>query len=243
MKKSNLILIIFVAVCIVAIFGTIIASRIVLTSDSWVVGSSSGGSTVLASSQSTTEVIEVEDFTGVATSGSWEIEIRHGSGYLVEVKAPENIHKHLDIWIENGDLRFQMSSDTRFRGSYKPAVVITMPLLYRVTSSGLLELTFAGFDGELFSLHSSGVSTITGEDSSFEFLSIEADGVANLTFEDTFAGGAYVDMGGVGSALLNLGPGELKGRLGGVYQLSYRGTPSLVDVDAGGLAKVSRIGG
>ncbi len=241
MKKSNRIIIVLVAVCALVITGVIIASRFVITSDRWLTRSVNHGTAVFASSEMITKEIDIEDFVGLVTAGSWEVAIQHAPEYRVKVTAPKNIHEYLDIGVEGKELHFGMKPGTRFRGSYKPVVLITMPFLEGIASSGQLELTFDGFNGELLSLHSSGVVTAKGKNSTFSLLKIEADGVANLELEGAYAESAHIDMGGVGRAMLNLGTGELTGSLGGVYQMTYKGTPSLVDVDTGGLSKVSQI--
>ena len=240
MKKSNIIIIIVIAACALAITGAIIASRFVITKDDRPAGSADDGTVVFASTEMVTEAIDTEHFSLLQTSGTWEIAVEHGDTCRVEVSAPNNIHEYLDIGAEEGELRFSMKSSMRYRGSYKPVVVVTMPLLEGIDSSGQLELTFDGFSGETLSLNTSGVATVEGKDSSFGLLVIEASGVSNLDPETVYAESARIDLGGVGNAVLNLGGGDFTGSLGGVYQLTYSGTPSSVDIDTGGLSSLSR---
>jgi hypothetical protein len=241
MKKSNRIIIILIAACGLFITGGIVASRFIITSSDWLVGSAGNGSTVVVSSEMATEVIDAEDFINIVTAGSWELTIEHGSEYLVKMTAPKDLREYLEIFVDGRELHFSVTPGTRFSGSHKVAIEITMPFLEAIISTGQLELAFDGFNGDLLSLYSSGVITAWGENSSFSDLKIETKGVANLKLDEVLAERASINMSGAGSASLNIGAGELTGSLGGVCQLTYTGTPSLVEIDAGGLSMVSRL--
>ena len=239
MKLSNKILLSAIAGIVVVTLGMVLASRFVFKSiieKDW----EEIRSQLIESGEYVKRSFDVRDFIGVETAGVFDVTIKQGADYGVEVVVEEAFERYLEVEKQGTILVMDLTQNTKSRATTEVRVDITMPVLNLIKSSGGLSVRFDGFSEGRLSLESSGAVEATGTNGAYRELRVRTSGAANIDFRGIQVTTADVRMSGAGNAEIAIDGGKLEGDLSGVGKLVYYGSPESVDVDTSGLAKVTK---
>jgi hypothetical protein len=239
MKSSNKILLWAIAGIIVITFGLVLASRFVFKSvveKDWV----EIRSELISSGEIVKRSFDVRDFVGVETAGAFDVTIKQGADYSVEVEIEEAFEKYLEVEKQGTILVMDLTENTKSGATPMVRVDITMPVLNLIKSSGGLDVRFDGFSEGRLSVETSGAVEAKGTNGTYRELRIRTSGAANIDFRGIQVTTADVRMSGAGNAEIKIDGGKLEGNLSGVGKLVYYGSPESIDVDTSGVSKVSK---
>lgn len=239
MKSSNKILLGAIAGLVVVTFGLVLASRFVFKSiveKDW----EEIRSELVSSGELVKRSFDARDFIGVETAGVFNVTIKQGADYGVEVEVEEAFERYLEVEKQGTILVLDLTENTKSGATPEVRVDITMPVLNLIKSSGGLSVNFDGFSEGRLSVESSGAVEATGTNGTYRELRIRTSGAADIDFRGIQVTTADVRMSGAGSAVIKIDGGKLEGNLSGVGKLVYYGSPETIDVDTSGLAIVTK---
>ncbi|MBN2048939.1 MAG: DUF2807 domain-containing protein, partial [Spirochaetales bacterium] len=159
MRTSNKILIILAAVILVGLI--ILAASFRGFAGRVMKDAPPEGTGVTGSGARVERTYEVEDFTGIESSGGWEVVVTQGNRYEVKVTAPENIHDVLRISRKGDNLVLGFEPGYTVSNA-RTSAVIYMPELRRLSGTGGTAFTFNGFSGERLDIEIAGGATLHG---------------------------------------------------------------------------------
>jgi len=181
---------------------------------------------------------DVEGFTGIESSGGWEVTVTRGDRYEVRIFASEDIHEILRIRGKGDDLILGIMPGNTVQDARLIAEIV-MPDLDRIAASGGLSCRFSGFSGDRLDIEVSGGADIRGNDGRYENVDVNISGAANVDLDNMRVVNADVNLSGAGNIELTMAGGVLTGSLSGAANLTYYGTVSRLDVDKSGIASIN----
>lgn len=181
----------------------------------------------------------IQGFRGIDINGAWEIELRQGASYSVEISYPEKWEEALIVGKRNERLLLDVETGYEFPGRPFKALV-TMPGLERVYAAGGFKLEFSGFNESNMAIELAGAGRISGYDSVFGSARLILAGAGELDLWECQVENADVALSGAGRVALTMTGGELSGRLSGLGSIEYRGPISRDSVKISGLGSVER---
>ncbi|GHU70199.1 DUF2807 domain-containing protein [Clostridia bacterium] len=158
----------------------------------------------------------VDEFDRIVFSGAGEVTIKFADRYSVIVTADDNTQQHIKMNAEDGVLTISM--DVKTVRATKLSIDITMPTLTAIDMEG--------------------AGSITLGDGSADNLAVKLSGVGSIDATRYQIKNASVNLEGVGT-LKVWATESLSGKLSGVGQLVYKGSPTL-NVDHEGLGNIVR---
>lgn len=181
---------------------------------------------------------DLKDFNTIEFVGAWNVEIKQGSAYKVEVEGPGNLL---------GEIEFnQKGKDLTARNNYKGGfgkdtftIRMTIPELEGITIAGGADLTFDGFTGETLTVTLAGAGRIRAFDSEYKQLNVICAGAGQMDFTDLKSRDADINLSGAGEVLVNMDGGELSGSISGMGSVKYEGRVSNESMRVSGLGEVS----
>jgi hypothetical protein len=173
----------------------------------------------------------VDYFDGVNSSGSATVNIRYGTIQKVEVKADDNIIRHVHTRIDNSILSLDMEDGYRYR-DVSLTLNITIPRLTYIKNSG---------SGRFYASNFTGLSSLSVKNSGSG--QIELDGSGNdLTIKNSGSGEVYAfNFRAKNAHITNSGSGtfevyctdNLRGKNSGSGTIYYKGNPSISFTNSG----------
>lgn len=197
----------------------------------------------------------VKGFTEISISAVEDLVVEYGREFKVVVSMDRNLQDYYESRVSGGTLRLGFKPGTSVNGLTMLKVVVTMPKLEGIESSGASTITVGkGFSGASFAASLSGTGRLSG---SFEYdrLSFETSG--NGAFEvsgkasrvavaisgaGSFSGrslaavDAKVEISGTGNVELAVS-GSLDASISGMGTVTYFGAPT-VKQSISGLGRV-----
>jgi hypothetical protein len=126
-----------------------------------IAGCSNGGSCV----QGYGPVIEVVrdrvDFTAVSNSGSFEVRVTQADTFGVMVKAQENLHQMIEIYVSGSTLVVQPKSNTCINSVAPILVYVSLPYLEAISNTGSGRLSADRAESEEFECSNMGSGLIS----------------------------------------------------------------------------------
>jgi hypothetical protein len=199
-----------------------------------------GGAATRAWGAEVTLTPNLTGFSRVEASSAFEVEIRQGGAYRVEVRADDDVADHLEVRTDGNRLRLGLRQGSwldRWRGTGRMYATVTMPDLTAFHGSGATRAHITGFrSSSPFEVHLSGASRVEAD--------IDAGDV-----ELHLSGASRVDLAGRGSNLRIDASGASKAdlsrfntssahlNLSGASNMDIN-TSGRLDVDASGASKV-----
>jgi hypothetical protein len=192
-------------------------------------GTSTKGSGVASS-----EVREARDFKGVEVGGIFEVEIRAGKDFSVQVEADDNLIQYVRTEVRGGVLRIEttkrISSQTPLR------IVVSAPDIEMVDVSGVSKVSVTGISNPALRLETSGASkvSISGETAVFTVgvsgaSRIDADGLKTKDATIKASGASHVNVAASERLVANAS---------GASKIGYTGSPARVEEDTSGASKI-----
>jgi hypothetical protein len=190
---------------------------------------------------------DVGDFRGITFIGSWEVNLKQGDDWQVELDFPKGLEDTLIVEVQGGQLTLDPGFRMRhklgwnwWRGSRNKHLTarIVMPELQELNISGASDLDFSGFKGKLLNITITGAGNIEGDDGRYTDLSLTMSGAANIDLHDMSFVNAQVTLSGAGNVELGMDGGVLSGNLSGFGNIEYYGPVSDQRVHVSGFGQV-----
>lgn len=197
------------------------------------------GTRVSGSGDRVERAYDVEGFTGIESSGGWEVTLTRGQTYEVRIQAPEDIHDVLQVRRDGKNLVLGFKPGYSVQNARTSAEIV-MPDLDRIAGSGGISCRFSGFSGDRLDVEISGGAFIKGSGGSYEDVNIDISGAAAVEMDKILAVNADVNLSGAGSVEITMDGGELTGSISGAGNLTYHGQVSRLDVEKSGVASISK---
>ncbi len=185
---------------------------------------------------------KLTNFNQVVVSGEWEVVLKQGKKYNVQLTVSKNVVDRLEVVTRGKVLHLHLVSNHRWFNSDDKLLqaVITMPSLTNLRMSGQANVELSGFASKDFTLDSSGESKINGVDNQITNLFIVASGETAIDLEQSSVKNAKLSVGGESDIKLNMAGGTLLGRLSGESSVSYLGTINYQQVKTSGESTVTK---
>lgn len=191
------------------------------------------------------EVRNIENFTGVVNTGSFDVYVSEADTFGVEVVAQENLLPIIGTYLSGSTLIVETTNNECYKSSSPVEVYISLPELDLVRLSGSGKLIADVADSPEVEISNSGSGTMEVDTVYAEYYLVSNSGSGYIAVEGAFAG--EVDLVQSGSGTI------LGGILFGVADLSVRHSSSgqvlatlmegtLVDVILSGSGKVELAG-
>jgi hypothetical protein len=239
MKTSDRILI-YSALLIAAIIAVIIASSRFIN-----VRFASGNPSYAISSAGkiVTNEYPLEGFTGVSVSGGWEVEVNAGKGnrYRVSVVLPESDSSNIDVSILGGVLNIKYKNPLFFGWKSPHKIMVILPELAYIDSSGYSKFSFSGFDSENLDITSSGSFELTGSTSTVRRLKVNSSGSSRINLGGCRTKDADIHTSGSSFISLCMEGGDLAVDTSGSSTVNYSGVAGRKEIHQTGSGSVTQI--
>ena len=173
--------------------------------------------------------------------------ISQGPDFSVEVAVDSNAANRVNVTQSGSRLTFSLAPGDGHIDTLD--AIVTMPVLDRIDTTGVVNATLNGFDQSRMTVNVGGVSFLRGNGLSIDNLTASITGVSQLGFGDIRPiGNADIDVSGVSTATLNMDVGSTltgsvsTGQGTGVSTLFYYGTNVDVNVATSFPSTVVKLG-
>lgn len=196
------------------------------------------------SGQRTTRSYDIEGFTGIETSGQWQVTLVRGDAWTVELSYPLELERFIDVR-KGGDaliLGYNADgawwSDFGSKDALGMSARIVMPALEKIELGGASRLELAGFEGAELEIDVSGAVAIESRDNRYDELDLALSGAGRADLGGVTATDAHIDVSGALNVTLRMAGGTLSGDVAGVSNVEYFGTIASQDIDTSGVASL-----
>lgn len=181
------------------------------------------------------EARSVRTFGSIEVGSAFHVEVNVGPALSVEVEGDDNLLEFVKTDVRGDTLHIDM--DKSHRSKERLRVHISVPNLNHVDSSGAASVNVVGLQNEKFGIDSSGGSkvTVAGRTGS---IAVDISGGARVNASDLIATNGNVETSGGATAEVSVSS-QLKARASGGSRILYAGSPTHVDSNASGGAKIS----
>lgn len=206
----------------------------------------------------TNKKIAVRDFNSLVIKGSWDVKIKRGDQYEVNLNIPPKWMKKVQVAKNAKTLYLLFDKDSRERVHL--SAEITMPTLKKIKSVGGNTIDFSGIDTSVLAIETAGASDIQGKDNQIANLWIVTLGATEITLDKSTIGNvniktsgasqidlnnsvvtnAQVNLQGTSEVQLNMLGGKLTGQVAGMSSIVYRGKVSEQTIKTAGMSRVER---
>jgi hypothetical protein len=189
---------------------------------------------VKGSGVSATQNRTVDDFHAISVSGTADVKVAVGGEKSVVVTVDDNLIEMVKTEVNNGELK--VYTDGNYSTSIGLDIVVTVPMLDRVTVSGVGDLTASDVSGSNLKVKVSGVgeAKITGE---VDELDVSVSGTGDAELKDLIAKKVKVSVSGVGGAEV-FASESVDASASGTGDVKIFGNPSEVTKSASGIADI-----
>ena len=179
------------------------------------------------SSKNATETIDLRDFEKIRVSGVYDITVRAGRDYGIQVEGRRSALERANIKVENNTLILGHEKKKGVRGVKKSLnVVILMPRLHQIDVSGVVDGTISDVMADDFRVNVSGVGDLKIE-GRCDRLIARLSGVGDLSARKLVCNHAEVRVSGVGDATVYASE-SLDAHVSGIGDLTSYGSPKRV---------------
>jgi hypothetical protein len=231
MKKIGFL--IFIAAIVV---GVVFSNLISFEFGSGKLSNFSLDSSVKGSGVTASEARSTADFDGVSVEGVFELEIRVGKDFSVEVEADDNLLQYIKTEVDGGILNIETTEGVKSSNPIR--IRVTSPEINTLRASGASKVSLAGVNNSSLDVESSGASKITMEGETSE-VRIEASGASSVDAEALKAASASVDSSGA-SKVSVFAIERLVSDASGASKIAYSGNPASVEKNTSGSSRVHR---
>ena len=78
----------------------------------------------------------VGNFTGIASSGSWDVMVAYGESNSIQVEGDENLLEYIETKVEDGSLHIRAKKSVNLKSKHKITVYVSLTRLTNVSLSG-----------------------------------------------------------------------------------------------------------
>jgi hypothetical protein len=172
---------------------------------------------IVATGQVTDKTYDIQDFSGVEISNSFEYTVRQSDTYSVVISTHENIIAYLDIFKSGNTLVVRLKPGSFTHSDLK--AVITLPDLQKIEVSGASKGTVSGFQSA----------------NNFE---LKVSGASQLDM-DLETGPASLDISGASKVTGSLKARDTRMVVTGASRCELDGTAGSTDIDISGASRIN----
>ena len=205
------------------------------------------------------ETREVSGFTGIALSGSMNVELAYGDSKTITVEGDDNILPYIETKVEDGVLQIRSKNKTGFKTRAKLMVYVSMTKVAELRVSGSGNITGSGNfsnDGKT-NVSLSGSGNINVELNSFNETKIAISGSGNVTLKGkstnnidaTISGSGNIDCSDIecndvfahvsGSGNIRVYANKsIDARVSGSGNIYYKGSATSLSLKSSGSGKI-----
>lgn len=183
-----------------------------------------------------TEIRDLAEFKEIEVSGNIEIEVTAQKEFSVNVEADDNLLEYIKTEVSGDTLKIYTKKG--FSPVTKTRLVITMPELSGLDTSGASKVLANNLSSDSFKINVSGASKIE-INGQVNDLNIEANGASKINADNLKSANANIDVSGATYVSVFVTE-ELKAEASGASKISYSGEPKNVFEDTSGASSVRR---
>lgn len=184
------------------------------------------------------KTFDFEDFDIISVSGVYDLDVRVGADYSIEVSGHDSEMEALDIYVDGDELVLgRKKGKSKYKNNKGIIANITLPDLSGISISGVGEGDVSGIDADEFELKISGVGelTMSGNCNSLE---AKISGVGEINAKELECEDAYARLSGVGE--LDIYASEsVDIKTSGVGEANVWGSPKKVSKSKGFMSSVT----
>ncbi|WP_375206613.1 head GIN domain-containing protein [Hyphococcus sp.] len=189
-----------------------------------------GGAAFADDDETVTRTLDLGGFDAITVAGVYELDVRVGSDFSVELSGPAYEMDRVDASVKNGalvlDQRKRMRGEKNRNHRDGVEAVITLPSLTALNISGVVDGHVSDVDADSFSIKISGVGDLE-VDGECGALDADLSGVGDLDAGGLECGAVDVKVSGVGSAIV-FASEEVEARVSGMGDIDVYGSPQKV---------------
>ncbi|MEO6392321.1 MAG: head GIN domain-containing protein [Pyrinomonadaceae bacterium] len=191
---------------------------------------------VVGSGNIKTEKREVVAFTGVSSSGAFNVNIVCQKDRSVSIEGDDNLLPLITTEVKDGTL--YIDSEKGF-STKKPIVIhITTPDINELKSSGAGEFTVSNLKNDDMRFDTSGAATIKASGET-KTLKIKMSGAGSVEAGNLKARDVNIKMSGAGSADV-YASNQLDADISGAGSVTYSGDPATVNKQVSGIGSIAK---
>lgn len=199
------------------------------------------GAALAHDEETVTQKLELTGFNAITIAGVYELDVRVGSDFSVELSGPAYEMDRVDASVKNGalvlDQRKRMKGEKKHHHRDGVEAVITMPSLTAVKISGVVDGHISDVDADNFTVKISGVGDLV-IDGECGALDANLSGVGDLDARNLECSAADVKVSGVGSAVV-FASDEVDAKVSGMGDIDVYGSPEKVRKNKSMFADIS----
>lgn len=182
------------------------------------------------------ETRDVPEFTEIAVSGAYRVEVVCGQPRSVVVEADDNLLAHIKTEVQGGRLTVTQGRGMSFKSL--PLVRISVPDVRAVGVDGASDFQLTGLKNEGLRLDVDGAGKFraSGETGTLE---VKLNGAARIDAGELRARTVNVESNGAGMTTVHATE-TLNATINGVGGVDYYGEPSVVNPKVNGIGRVSK---
>lgn len=224
----------FIIFIVAIVVGVIVANLFSFGRASGSIFQFSLGSGVKGSGVMASEIRDAKGFKSIDVGGVFQVEIRSGSDFEVEVEADDNLLQYVKTEVSGDELK--ITTECRIKSSQPLRVRVTAPNIENIDASGASNVTFVDVKNSSLSIDTSGASKVklAGQTSS---LTIDVSGASGIDAQELKAENATVDASGASSVRVFVS-NRLVSHASGASKIGYSGNPTSIEKTSSGASKI-----
>lgn len=182
------------------------------------------------------EFREIDNFSSIEVSGAFNVNVKFGDEYSLEVEAEDNILPLIKTYVKGNTLHIDTKRSISNRKDIE--INITMPSLNSLDVSGANSIYVENMSNDSFELNSSGANNVelSGK---VEKAYYNVSGACSVYAQNLDVTVAKVDISGACSLKLSVIE-KIMGDLSGASHLDLYGDPKYTNIDAGYACSVNK---
>jgi hypothetical protein len=177
----------------------------------------------------------VQPFDKIKIAGAWEVKIKIGNQYHLQIIAAPETKQFIDVENKNGQLHLRRVKHAKhFWSNDQCLAEITLPKLNSIYLLGASDVVFDGFQSENFVIVAIGASVVYGKNNVFKNLNLKSSGASKFDLLNSKVKNADVKITGASIIKLNMTGGTLIGKVAGASEILYTGSIYKQDISVFG---------
>ncbi len=222
------------------VFGCVVALVIFLRiSTTPMIGDAAVTAKMGASKTPVKKAYSIKNFNSIRASGNWNLVLKQGDVYVVEVNAPEYLLEAIIVEKDKSTLRLGVEEGWRSRHSEIEAT-IRFPKIENLSVRGSVKVDMQGFQSQRLKIKASGSTILKGRTNEIHDLRVKGSGSTNIDLSGNPVTFAEIDLSGSSEVFLSMAGGDLKGSISGSGTVIYDGDIRDQEVRISGSGSVKR---
>jgi hypothetical protein len=191
---------------------------------------------VKGSGDLTTESRDVKDFNRIKASGSFDVLVKVGEDYSLEITFDDNLIDIITTEVRGSTL--YLDSEESFSSRRSCKINITLPELNLVKLSGSGDIDVVNLNSNKFEYIVSGSGDLSAS-GKVDDLEVRVSGSGDIDTKELIAQNVYVIISGSGDVRVHAEE-SFEGRISGSGDIDYYGNPENVSTSVSGSGDISK---